>query len=378
MMTQKHGQKFNNYKQSLDQLLFGCETEYLVEATSSDRNVMGAADFKNLCRLLCDRVGFNTGKTSDEFRISKDLKQGFISIKPDFSFNNIEISYPPISEPALIEEIIETHTNALDSCLTELGFKRSLSAINENSEESSYEMLESERFKAFIKFFREKAKKNALPFFCADYPAIIASTQIHLNVLDESFFVRLPVMYELESLIISKFSKSRKFRKNDCGCARLLVYEDTLGPKHVLKTVPTEMAANWDEYENIIKKMKVSYPEQFNFLARDYSLIRPRKELGTVEFRSACSQSKTSEILSLCAYRVLQVAYSRVYADRALDASGKKLRELVLATALGHNISDDERNLQEAARNRALSTIGEVPKKWRAFLKNELFKDKAA
>jgi hypothetical protein len=286
-----------------------------------------------LVPILARRGGYEIRSQTEGqgfFCLGQDTSSGYISIKPDFAMHLLEVSLPPRRNEEELRALLQQTLRVLDESLAEAGLYRDERSIVSDPG-ARFELAEVGRLRGYVEQFPARSETSAELYF-PHYPALIASTHVHLNVpLDRSLGL-MQFMYELEWLAIRLFSKSYFFDGREYGCARVLLYEDSLGESYRLKTVPEKVPTTLDEYVAAFNSSPAYFSADPFFPVRDLSFIRPR-HFGTLEFRSACSQSRVEEILDVAAFRVLQLGYSLSRARRGSVSDPGVARRAMLRQA---------------------------------------------
>ena len=362
--------KYPGYQGDLGRLLFGCETEYLIESIQNPNEFMGKEVALVLFRYLAEKYNYRLPFDGPLDRINKDTKFGFISIKPDFAYSVLEISFPPRASVNDLKNLLQSTIDQIDEGLLKLGYRRATYSVVPHAP-YKYDLLEMERHGTWLDLFPSRGHQSS-EFYFPDYPAMMSSTQVHLNVLDRNFFEYLPLMYEVEWKAVSLFSKSQRFNGLEIGCARVFLLEETLGTEYLLKTIPRAIPTNINEYCNSFNALPKYFPKDPFFPAKDYSFIRPRT-YGSVEFRSACAQTDVDQILAVCAFRVLQIAYALCHRSNPIRNSDFDARSSLLAVArtrISKEVTQSEYAKIVHERMNVAMTI--VPADWRVFIERSM------
>jgi hypothetical protein len=361
--------KYPACSRGLDGLIVGVELEYLIEKESEPLALINREEALELYSLLTSDFGFKVLTPRDSFRLSMETKVGYVTVKPDFAFHLVEISLPPRGSPSELAQLITFILDRLDQALARLKFRRATYSAYPKSS-IRYDMVESDRLARFMKY-AESAQIGGSPFSNPNYPAIISSVQVHLNILTDEFFPLLPYLYEPEWKIVSMFSNSSVFDEETIGCARILFYEMTLGSNYFLKTIPPIVPKSWDDYASAFNKTPSYDHNGASALPRDYSLIRPR-EFGSVEFRSACSQISMPSIMAICAMRILQLLYAKRSLGNGHKFDDKVTRDALLkwsklSTQLVHRSE-----FESVVDARIKLAVSEMPNEWHRYLPNHM------
>jgi len=132
------------------------------------------------------------------------------------------------------------------------------------------------------------------PFSHRFFFAGMSSIHLHLNVLDDAFYPRLPAMYSVEYLTPLLYSESPAFNGCRAHCARPLMYRDGFCLAYRASAIPDPIPTTAAAYRDFIAASR-------GFI-RDYTFIAPSWR-GTVEFRVACNQPSPAEIIEVLALR---------------------------------------------------------------------------
>lgn len=182
----------------------------------------------------------------------------------------------------------------------------------------------------------------------------IIATQIHIDI--DNYWDILPQIYEFEYLFPLLYSKSKKFNGESAYCIRPLIYEQNYHNEYLLKGFPLRFARNQSEYESIKATTK-------DFI-RDYSLIVPREEFGTLEYRTTCSQSDATSIAEIIALRQAIM----IIAETGRKRNSKKIFDNVCKTGIVNNeILQNDYNL-------LIKSIEMIDKQYIVYLKKVLSK----
>jgi len=306
------------------QVKFGVEVEYLIE--SLDDYKPKWMNRENFTSFLTGMKSFGFSKVSgisDQYRIGKDFKNGFVAIKPDFVFHILEIAFLPMNS---FEDFAVIYTELLqniDCVLLDLGYKRSHKTFAFPLKESEFEFVDLDRLKGssdLIKKFNEDYYKNNI--FCTpNFPASIVSTHIHMNFNHESYIEFLPLMYEMETLVNDNFTMcATQIDGQSIKNLRTLLYHYTLGESYSLTTVPKKIPRSLEDLTALYNESPKYYVNDTFFPSRDLCFIRFSGH-GTIEFRSACTLFDLDSIFKLIAFRYAQILYSIRYKNHLIEDS---------------------------------------------------------
>ena len=358
------GSKYPSYGGDLSKVIFGVETEFIVHAKDSEAKLMDRGICRSIFRALKKKYGYKNFHQQNEDSISLDTELGFICIKPDFSYNILEVAFPPRGTIKELKDMLQRTFDQIDDCLEVEGFVRAKFAVVPTTP-ARYDLVEQARHAKWLELFKNREATESA-FYSPDYPALMAATQVHLNVLDKNFFKLLPFLYELEWLVVSTYSKSTKFNNQNVKCARVRLIEDTLGHKYSLKGIPENIPNSAEKYATEFQKVIEYVSGQPEIVAKDYSFIRPRS-FGSVEFRSTCAQHDVETIIEICAFRILQFAYAL---ERVEGTPSLLSRTVLLAEADGVPTEDEVMlSFRTETYRAALAVLKKLPSDWGDVLK---------
>jgi hypothetical protein len=146
------------------------------------------------------------------------------------------------------------------------------------------------------------------------FNALIASTQIHLNIAERGFPL-LPFLYQYEYFIPILFSNCAS-NESSYHCIRPLVWTDSFDSSYTAVGIPNPVPTNPAEYDRWLHSCRD--------FKRDYSLIAPRAT-GSFEFRSACNQPNSQRTLELIAFRIGILLAAQ---ETPLEVGGNQLNAL--------------------------------------------------
>ena len=273
-------------------LLFGIEQEFFIfnkdGTVPSNKEIDGLyfSFLKNGYEL------FEKNENKEIIGIKKTTQFGEILLISEVCTHIIEIVFPPLSKlnnfELLYNEIV---TNLI-------------TILNESNLIMFYKAILSEFPKNFIIRTSSKTKNRLLNY---DYNTknkyslnlfliLISSTQIHLNILDNKFYNNLLKYYHFEYLFPLLFSNSSNYEELNAHCIRPLLYKDNYHENYYANSFPEILPNTEYKYSQFLNK-SVGF-------VRDYTLICPRPELQTVEFRTTCTQYDLNKILDIIALRV--------------------------------------------------------------------------
>jgi hypothetical protein len=144
----------------------------------------------------------------------------------------------------------------------------------------------------------ERGRRRPLPqgrFTHKDFWVFMAATQVHLGILSDELYERLPAIYELQYLVPLLFPGGGAHRGEKVHCMRPLLYRDGFVPEHAAFAVPGTIPTSRQAYEAFLAGSPAW---------RDVTFVAPRPALGTVELRAACSQPTLERMLDLVALQM--------------------------------------------------------------------------
>ncbi|MBF0207930.1 MAG: hypothetical protein HQK53_13710 [Oligoflexia bacterium] len=294
-----------------NKLSCGVEVEYLIGDAIVNDKLMKRDQYLRLITEL-EKHGFkNRGLGDQQYRVSKDIENGFIAIKPDFAFHILELAFPPFNSIETFSKILNETTWLIDSILQQQNLTRINSfIINPNLIDEDKSFVNQERLDGYISIIKEIKKRDHLEFSEPLFPACIAAIHIHLNASSEVDLRLIPFMYEMEPIIINKFNKFINYNTRYFGNnIRALIYNHTFGKNYFLSGFPSKIPRDLKSYTELYNNSDPIFPKDPFFPVRDYSFIRPTT-FNTMEFRSLDTILDNSKILHAIAWRILQLAYS--------------------------------------------------------------------
>jgi hypothetical protein len=282
--------KLTSWDGDFSSLKIGLEQEHFI---LKNRTVPTLSEVKAVFQDLI-RQGFvarSFDADNEPLSANMDFSSGYVSIKNDFCTHVIEIAFPPLSEPEEIEAIYESVWKSVKEALA----KNKISIIPGAAiadELSAVNLVPHKR----IEWYANRRNPEPKPTLWFKHPTtLMCATQIHMNILNESFFSKLPSLYSLEYLIPLAFSNSPKLLGEQYHCARPLIWRDNRPVDYPLWDYCDYIPTSKKEYGKLIAQTKA--------FERDFSFIAPR-DYGSVEFRTACSQDNIQSILELIALRI--------------------------------------------------------------------------
>lgn len=279
-------------------LFVGVELEYLVlcgnkPATLNDYR-------KILFELQSCWKNTELVHIGDVTTLIRTIDENFrIEVKPDFSYNVVEIS--------LGKGTFQNLKIHLSSTLADLSLAIASAGLNIHC--ASFKKLNREEIKisswghlvGYLKQFPDIDK----PFGSSWYPAEIAAAQVHLDILSSDYFELAVFLYLQEFIFLKDFTQLVNVNGIPTP-ARYKSYEDGLGQKYLAKTVPECIYRNSAEYIRMIEETPHLFTADPICPVKDLSFIRPRA-YGSVEFRSACTSTDPNYIEALVIARFSQL-----------------------------------------------------------------------
>jgi hypothetical protein len=275
-------------------MYFGIELEYFIVGNHGE--LPNNLDINKFYSELIGKGFVKELETIDKeiYSLSIQTKHGRIRIKNDFYSHILELEFPPTYDVYTFSEmyhlIMEVIVEILERNRFKLHDKAYLKTIPSNLclrlPEKDYQRLQ----RVPIRPLPDKL----LSF--ANFNSAIAATHIHFNYTP-SLFKRLKNLYAIEYLIPAFFSNSKEFMGIRAHCIRPLVWRDNFIDSLNLVAFPRVIPWTKNAYKSQIEGMS-------NSGFKDYSLITPRFDLNTVEFRGACSLNSLPDILNLISLRI--------------------------------------------------------------------------
>lgn len=282
---------------------FGVEQEHFILKNGKPPQHTDIEDLFNLLR----QNGFypicinGDGKIGT---IAKETTHGTLSIKNDFCTHILEVAFPPLSNLndfiCYYEENFETIKAALFSLGMNIEYGGILHTLPNEVILYAPNQATTIRQQRLVNRYVEPKRFSEVKFFAA-----ICATQIHVEMPTNDLYNYLPQLYAYDYLAPLFFSNSKLFNNQRAHCVRPLIYRDSFDLSYRTYGFPSFIPKSQSDYENFIKNST-------GFI-KDYCLIIPREDLGTIEFRSACAQNSIATILELIVLRIL-VTYAARYA----------------------------------------------------------------
>jgi hypothetical protein len=302
------GVPFWNYEPA--QLTFGVEIEYFIGRTQESRDskqftLASKADYlATVAHLIC-HSGYRDLKLPDQpGRVSKDTPLGFIAIKPDFAWHILEVALPPCGDIAAIGTLLESVLHEIDQALAARSLQRlDFSCLPKLPDHM--ELVQLNRLRGHHPHAVGSPKKIAGDT-AALFPALLASTHVHVNCSSEEILARYPALYAIELEALTRFCRAREFEGEIYENVRTSFYRQGLGENYLLTGIPTFVPKTIEEYAAMYNHSPPLFPNDPFFPVRDMSYIRPTR-IGTLEFRSACSFLDVETIIAIIEFRRIQI-----------------------------------------------------------------------
>jgi hypothetical protein len=280
-----------------DKWTFGVETEHFIQRGETPASGEDLADFFHALPQDKFDVAKAGGDTSPLFAAARSAL-GPCEIKPDYCSHILELAFPPLSSLCLFRELWEEYWGIVISTLARVGLHvRQGSVLPEVSNDIDF--CHPRHAPERLEQFNQRTFVSRGPLSSRYCFAVMASTQVHLNLLDETFYSTLPFYYSMEYLYPLLFSNGREFQGQNAYCVRPLVLRDSLPHEYQAVNVPPVIPRSIQEYGAMLQTGKGLY--------RDYSSVTPSR-YGTVEFRSACSWDQVDRIMEIIALRIAVAA----------------------------------------------------------------------
>ncbi len=342
--------KIMPWKNDWKKITFGIELEFFIIKKNSHDSLIPATekDFQLVLDLFEKHFHYKGRRDfGGPYRFSIDDEFGYVSIRPDFSFHILEISFSPVNSAQALAKQFQFWITTLDNILSQAGLKRFQKSYWEGLLVRD-NIVALDRLKGHVEMLDKRRQKNASPLCDSFFPGRIVSTHVHLN-LSQDDLALLPALYELEWFVPRFFNQHTPVSKD----VRTLLYEINLGADYLLKTIPASPPTNIEGLIELYHQSPGLFPNDPNGAVRDLSYIRPRA-IGTFEFRSADSLGTLEELLDLVGFRMLQLLYAKTYQNHLIDPSMKVPRQWLLSYAQGQEDLVREKQLQIRSRLKEL------------------------
>lgn len=280
----------NHWGNDPAKLSIGIEQEHFI---AKDGRAPTLSEMANVFQSLVTQ-GYRPARSAKGLlaQVNTDVPGGYIAIKNDCSTGIIEVAFPPFRDPLPLKELYERTWGHIRDSLTMHG----MTIIHGGRLHPPLPGLHLLDFPGMEWLTTRPMPPSNSAFQTRYYTATICSTQMHFNILDDSLCSMLPRLYAFEYLIPLLYSNSPATHPTPAHCARPLVYRDSLPAEYRTVCVPASIPDSKAAYE---ERMAES-----GDIDRDFSFVLPRPEIGTVEFRSACSQDQVDAILEIVALRI--------------------------------------------------------------------------
>lgn len=286
-------------------LSIGLEVEYFIahDDPSGDRLANRSKYLEVMSHLIRCNGYRDRGLEDQPGRVSRDTKNGFIVIKPDFAWHILEVSLPPCKTLEEVSTLLGLVLDEVDAALARSGLKRlDLSCLSDPP--PAVDLVQLDRLGQISETFRPRTMDR--PTQDPSFPAYVAATHVHLNVSNEAMLATLPMLYRLDRALANRFTRVQNFRGQQYDNVRTALYRDTLGEDYLLHTYPARPASNLKELCDQMNRSPKLFPRDKFFPVRDMSYIRPTR-YGTLEFRSSCSFHQVEKIVDIVKWRIAQV-----------------------------------------------------------------------
>lgn len=225
---------------------------------------------------------------------------GPVEIKTECYSHILEVAFPPFLKVDLFTKTFDEVAESIQVALSRTGLEIFAGAVySPNSSDQlhvcGYSHEQEERLASFL-----KRTVPDRPFSDRHLLARVCSTQVHMEIPEQDYFVALPMLYRFQYLVPLGFSNSRE---NDSAarpvhCVRALMLRDSVCEPWPPFTIP-----------NPIPKSKIETSRIIDGLPhRDYTFLALHP-IGTIEFRTSDSLPSQKSILSMIA---LQVAVTHI------------------------------------------------------------------
>lgn len=270
---------------------FGIEQEFLI--LKSTGKVPSNVDIDNLYNLILEN-GFKPTIFNEKKQligVKKNYNEGTVIFKSEVCTHIFEIVFSPFEDLNLFagyyNNQIKFFKDSLNKLNLEIFPKSALPSLNE---EPIYRILKNVKDRAILTNYNTEGE-----FSFKEYLILISSTQIHLNILDDFFYRNLKFYYYFEYVFPLLYSTSKQKTRN-AHCLRPLFYRDSYNNDYIFNSYPRTIPKSKIEYQSSLEK-SVGF-------VKDYTLISPRNDLNTVEFRTTDTQFEIGNILEIISLRI--------------------------------------------------------------------------
>lgn len=230
--------------------------------------------------------------------VKRGTSTGLLVMKNDFCSHIFEVAFPPFRTVEQFRALYRETDELVRDVLAGFGIAvqpgGSLASL---PEEIVFRPSDSNYIDKRMDIFFARPLP-ARPFSHRLFFAGMTSVHVHLNVLDDALYGRLPALYSVEYLVPLLYSESPVFNGRRAHCTRPLMYRDGFCEAYRASGLPDPVPTTAVAYRDFLAGAQG--------LIRDYSFIAPSWH-GTVEFRTACSQPRLEDIIELLALRVALV-----------------------------------------------------------------------
>lgn len=273
---------------------FGVEHEFFIFGENEEPPTVVQTEL--LFRILHSKGFTPNPKTNSLLTAHKDSKEGFVSIKNDFCTHILEVAFPPFTKKEEFSGMFESTMQIIDETLRELGLARRKNSIL-NTPPLNQTIISCPRGTWMLN--REVPEKKYAEKLLTTK---LVSTQIHIQYQAEKALNHFQNLFSLDYLAPLLLSNSKSEITGE-HCIRPLVWRDSFPDSYNLFAFPKMIPSTREEYQ--------AQKDHSNDFQRDYSFIVPR-EIGTIEFRSMCSQPDLERVLEGIALRLGQLRMSEV------------------------------------------------------------------
>ncbi len=272
---------------------FGVEHERFLSRRNGD--APGLGDLKRLAQIL-EKRGWDSLPAGAAFDLAGPAEITGTRLKTDFCTNLLEVVLPPLSSLDTAKNFLLSAWRDVEDSAGQLDLVVSTySALSQMPTNVVFAPSSSDKDGARI----SKTLGRPMPrcgWGIPEYPATIAATHVHIESDIAADISLLPSLYAVEYMVPLLFGNSTDWLGRTAHCVHPMVYRWNYRPSQLNIGFPRKIP---------------TYVSETDALDRDYSLIVPRREFGTLEFRSACSQPTIDRVISLVAFRLAAVLAAR-------------------------------------------------------------------
>jgi hypothetical protein len=217
-----------------------------------------------------------------------------VIIKNDFCTHVLELEFPPLFDLQLFGEVAERVFDVVRAATEVCGLQIEGGAYMATLPTQVFftAPADSTSINRMRLLINKPVYKGR--FAIDRFNSRIAATQIHVQQDSTLTYEALGALYRLEYLVPLFFSNSSSTAPRTARCIRPLVWRDAFPPEMPMVGFPKELAPDCRSYREQLAATQYK---------KDYSFVCPR-ELGTFEFRTACSQPSAASILDLIFFRL--------------------------------------------------------------------------